>query len=72
MLTAEGLVTGSSGFYDEVLRFADVVLTFLAGGSLLLALGFEPPRGSGYGFYVVAGCDGQNRLAARFPRRLDR
>jgi beta-1,4-mannooligosaccharide phosphorylase len=45
----------------------NVVLTFLAGGSLPLALGFEPPRGSGYGFYVVAGCDGQNRLAARCP-----
>ena len=44
-----------------------VVLTFLAGGSLPLALGFELPRGSGYGFYVVAGCDGQNRLAARCP-----
>jgi hypothetical protein len=36
-------------------------------GSLPLALGFEPPRGSGYGLYVVAGCDGQNRLAARCP-----
>src|SRR5271167_651912 len=36
-------------------------------GSLPLALGFELPRGSGYGFYVVAGCDGQNRLAARCP-----
>src|SRR5580693_8823274 len=36
-------------------------------GSLPLALSFELPRGSGYGFYVVAGCDGQNRLAARCP-----
>jgi hypothetical protein len=36
-------------------------------GSLPLALGFKLPRGSGYGFYVVAGCDGQNRLAARCP-----
>jgi len=52
---------------DRVSRLSDVVLTFLAGGSLSLALGFEPPRGSGYGFYVVAGCDGQNRLAARCP-----
>jgi hypothetical protein len=54
-------------FRDQVSRLSDVVLTFLAGGSLPLALGFEPPRGSGYGFYVVAGCDGQNRLAARCP-----
>src|SRR6516164_7616187 len=51
----------------ELLRLSYVVLTFLAGGSLPLALGFESPRGSGYGFYVVAGCDGQNRLAARCP-----
>ena len=47
---------------DGILRPSNVVLTFLAGGSLPLALGFELPRGSGYGFYVVAGCDGQNRL----------
>src|ERR1700693_2739275 len=36
-------------------------------GFVAVALGFEPPRGSGYGLYVVAGCDGQNRLAARCP-----
>jgi len=43
------------------------VLTFLGGCSLPLALGFESPRGSGYGFHVVAVGDGRRRLAACCP-----
>jgi len=40
-------------------------LTFLAGCSLPLALGFESPRDGGYGFHGGAICYGQRRLAAR-------
>ncbi|WP_264016365.1 hypothetical protein, partial [Mycobacterium heckeshornense] len=41
------------------------ILTFLAGWSLPLAVGFELPRGVGYGFHGFAVGDGRRRLAAR-------
>src|ERR1700694_429048 len=67
--TRTGCHTKPCSTWQSRLTFETLVCRpyLLCRGSLPLALCFEPPRGSGYGFYVVAGCDGQNRLAARCP-----